>query len=225
MSSTASVFALLVLSSPASIGQKTAILDGITFAHHPSTLYIPVREASLVLKMPLGFTKEGRIQLAGIKLAKEGKSMPNGQRLIPLRALKRWDATLSWNKAKQEAGVTWAGKSMTVRLGEKHVQIDKGTQRLVAKQGKRTVLDSKVSTGRAGYRTPGGEFKVGLKRRFHRSTLYDDAPMPFSVQVVGDIFIHGYTAVPGRPASHGCIRLPLNGTAEYFSTGWNPEPP
>jgi lipoprotein-anchoring transpeptidase ErfK/SrfK len=35
--------------------------------------------------------------------------------------------------------------------------------------------------------------------------------MPWSVQVNGNYFIHGFTSVPDRPASHGCIRLPLTG--------------
>jgi lipoprotein-anchoring transpeptidase ErfK/SrfK len=45
----------------------------------------------------------------------------------------------------------------------------------------------------------------------HRSSLYDDAPMPWSVQVDGNVFIHGFTSVPRRPASHGCIRMPMTG--------------
>lgn len=33
--------------------------------------------------------------------------------------------------------------------------------------------------------------------------------MPYSVQVNGNIFIHGFSDVPRWPASHGCIRIPL----------------
>jgi lipoprotein-anchoring transpeptidase ErfK/SrfK len=36
--------------------------------------------------------------------------------------------------------------------------------------------------------------------------------MPWSVQVRGNIFIHGFTVVPDYPASHGCIRMPLTGS-------------
>jgi hypothetical protein len=43
----------------------------------------------------------------------------------------------------------------------------------------------------------------------HYSRRYRNAPMPFSVQVKGHIFIHGFKEVPARPASHGCVRLPL----------------
>ncbi len=42
--------------------------------------------------------------------------------------------------------------------------------------------------------------------------------MPWSVQVHENIFIHGFRKVPRRPASHGCIRLPLTGAnpAKWF---------
>jgi lipoprotein-anchoring transpeptidase ErfK/SrfK len=35
--------------------------------------------------------------------------------------------------------------------------------------------------------------------------------MPWSVQINGHIFIHGFSSVPAYPASHGCIRVPLTG--------------
>jgi hypothetical protein len=45
----------------------------------------------------------------------------------------------------------------------------------------------------------------------HRSSIYDNVPMPWSVQVVGDIFMHGFETLPDYPASAGRIRLPLDG--------------
>ena len=65
-----------------------------------------------------------------------------------------------------------------------------------------------VSTGRKGKETPTGIFPILQKKVHHRSTLYDDAPMPYMQRLTWDgIALHaGY--VPGYPASHGCIRLP-----------------
>ena len=42
--------------------------------------------------------------------------------------------------------------------------------------------------------------------------------MPWSVQVSGNVFVHGFTSVPDYPASHGCIRVPLTGRnpAKFF---------
>jgi hypothetical protein len=52
----------------------------------------------------------------------------------------------------------------------------------------------------------------------HRSRLYHNAPMPWSVQVHENVFIHGFQKVPRHPASHGCVRLPLAGAnpAKWF---------
>src|SRR5262249_17421555 len=43
------------------------------------------------------------------------------------------------------------------------------------------------------------------------SHKYNDAEMPWSVQVRGSVMIHGSHSVPRRAASHGCIRVPLTG--------------
>lgn len=93
----------------------------------------------------------------------------------------------------------------------KRVVVDKAAQELIAYEGEREVLRTRVSTGRMGHRTPSGSFKAGVKYRIHYSRRYDNAPMPWSVQVNGHYFIHGFTSVPERPASHGCIRVPLTG--------------
>lgn len=93
----------------------------------------------------------------------------------------------------------------------KRVEIDKTQQVLRAYEGERLVLESRVSTGKWDGSTPNGQYRAGPKHRMHYSKRYDNAPMPYSVEVVGNVFIHGFTSVPKRPASHGCIRLPLTG--------------
>ncbi len=90
----------------------------------------------------------------------------------------------------------------------KRVEIDRTTQVLRAYEGDRLVLQSRVSTGR-GNGTPNGSYRVQGKQRMHYSKLYMNAPMPYSVQFFGHYFIHGFSSVPNRPASHGCVRLPL----------------
>ena len=102
-------------------------------------------------------------------------------------------------------------RTRTNAPGEKRVRIDKTVQTLTAFEGERQVLQSQVSTGKPGHGTPTGNFKAGSKSLMHYSKLYDNAPMPYSVQVSGNYFIHGYTSVPNYPASHGCIRMPLSG--------------
>jgi len=66
-----------------------------------------------------------------------------------------------------------------------------------------------VSTGRPGHSTPTGRFEILEKRREHYSNLYNNAPMPFMQRLTwGGIALHA-GHIPGTPASHGCVRLPL----------------
>ena len=68
---------------------------------------------------------------------------------------------------------------------------------------------STVSTGRPGYRTPTGVFTILQKHVEHYSSKYDSAPMPFMQRLTWrGIALHA-GQLPGYPASHGCIRLPL----------------
>lgn len=68
---------------------------------------------------------------------------------------------------------------------------------------------STVSTGRAGHRTPTGVFHILEKQVKHFSSTYNNAPMPNMERLTWDgIALHAGN-LPGYPASHGCVRLPL----------------
>ena len=68
---------------------------------------------------------------------------------------------------------------------------------------------STVSSGKKGKETPTGVFTILQKKKLHRSTLYNDAPMPFMQRLTWDgIALHAGN-LPGYPASHGCVRLPM----------------
>lgn len=127
--------------------------------------------------------------------------------------MNRWlklafSAVALYGAATQDAGAAfWPFH----KSAPKHVVIDKSQQMLRAYEGNRVVMESRISTGKRGKETPSGHFTAESKSLMHRSRLYDNAPMPFSVQVAGNYFIHGFSSVPGHPASHGCIRLPLSG--------------
>ncbi len=75
-----------------------------------------------------------------------------------------------------------------------------------------------ISTARPGYRTPTGTFKPTALVRYHRSSIYEGSPMPYSIFFLRGYAIHGSYEIKhlGRPASHGCIRLhPTNAAALY----------
>jgi lipoprotein-anchoring transpeptidase ErfK/SrfK len=76
----------------------------------------------------------------------------------------------------------------------------------------------RVSTARPGYRTPTGTFKPTALVRYHRSSIYEGSPMPYSIFFLRGYAIHGSYEIKhlGRPVSHGCIRLhPSNAAALY----------
>ncbi|WMJ68143.1 L,D-transpeptidase [Stenotrophomonas sp. 24(2023)] len=67
---------------------------------------------------------------------------------------------------------------------------------------------STISSGKTGHETPTGVFTILQKDKDHRSNLYNSAPMPYMQRLTWDgIALHG-GALPGHPASHGCVRLP-----------------
>ena len=108
------------------------------------------------------------------------------------------------------AGAAQARPGAGAETGKIRVEIDKSTQRMtVTIDGeKRHVF--KVSTGRQGFTTPSGTFRVVLMKEMHYSRKYDNAPMPNSIFFTNNGHaIHATSAVKmlGRVASHGCVRL------------------
>ncbi|HLY05126.1 MAG TPA: L,D-transpeptidase [Rhizomicrobium sp.] len=76
---------------------------------------------------------------------------------------------------------------------------------------------STVSTGKPGKETPTGVFTILQKKKDHRSSLYNNAPMPFMQRLTWDgIALHA-GHLPGHPASHGCVRLPLAFSEALFA--------
>jgi hypothetical protein len=81
------------------------------------------------------------------------------------------------------------------------------------------MLEAPVSTGQIGYETPAGLYRVIERKRHHYSNLYENAPMPFMQRITwSGIALHA-GALPGYPASHGCIRLPYDFAGRLFEVG------
>jgi hypothetical protein len=75
---------------------------------------------------------------------------------------------------------------------------------------------STISSGKAGHESPIGRFHILEKRAVHRSNRHDDAPMPFMQRLNWfGVALHG-GEIPGHPASHGCIRLPMAFAEKLF---------
>ena len=77
----------------------------------------------------------------------------------------------------------------------------------VHRKGKRIGV-STVSTGKSGYATPIGVFTILQKKEEHVSSIYG-SEMPFMQRLTwSGIALHA-GALPGYPASHGCVRMPI----------------
>ena len=73
-----------------------------------------------------------------------------------------------------------------------------------------------VSSGKPGKKTPTGIFTILQKNKDHKSNLYNSAPMPYMQRLTWDgIALHAGN-LPGYPASHGCIRMPLEFSKKLF---------
>ncbi|MFC4853171.1 L,D-transpeptidase [Actinophytocola glycyrrhizae] len=71
-----------------------------------------------------------------------------------------------------------------------------------------------ITHGRSGWETPPGTFQVGWKNIDHKSSLFDGAPMPFSVFFNGGIAFHEGSL---SELSHGCIHLSHPAAKKYFN--------
>lgn len=133
----------------------------------------------------------------------------------------------------------WKGDGVT---GEPSIVIDLSGQRVYFYRGEKVVGESIISSGKTGFETPPGEYKVIQKDKKHESNLYGQfvsadgdvvrsnvdmtkdhppegttfkgAKMPYFLRFHDGYGLHA-GRVPGHRASHGCVRLP-NDIARHF---------
>lgn len=127
--------------------------------------------------------------------------------------------------------------------GASSIRISLSEQRAYFYKGGELVGVSILSTGREGYDSPVGRFKILSKNKDHVSSIYgnyidrygniiqkdidrrkdpkppgaiyDGAEMPYFMRFHGGVGMHkGF--LPGYPASHGCIRMPGFMAAKFF---------
>ncbi|MEO6840709.1 MAG: L,D-transpeptidase family protein [Bradyrhizobium sp.] len=78
--------------------------------------------------------------------------------------------------------------------------------------------ETPISTGMAGHLTPMGAFSVIQKQKLHHSNIYSGAPMPFMQRITWSGIAMHAGVLPGYPASHGCIRMPMAFAVKMY--GW-----
>jgi len=97
-------------------------------------------------------------------------------------------------------------------------RVDLSSQTMTVTHGGVVKYHWKVSTARAGKRTPTGTYTAKWLSKNHRSSRYHNAPMPYSIFYSGNYAVHGTVQVGrlGRPASAGCVRLHPSNAAILF---------
>jgi lipoprotein-anchoring transpeptidase ErfK/SrfK len=146
------------------------------------------------------------------------------------------------------SGCSTVSEMVTSNLPERHsgrpsIVVSLREQEAYLYRGKNRTASSRISSGREGYRTPVGRFRVIRKDEDHRSSVYGDyvdasgrivktnvdirrdrkpphshfvgAPMPYFLEFSPGYGLHqGY--LPGEPASHGCIRMPYWKARQFY---------
>ena len=78
------------------------------------------------------------------------------------------------------------------------------------------IARSTVSTGAPGHDTPTGVFTILQKNKDHESNIYKGAKMPNMQRLTWSGIAMHAGKLPGYPASHGCVRLPLGFSEKLF---------
>jgi lipoprotein-anchoring transpeptidase ErfK/SrfK len=135
--------------------------------------------------------------------------------------------------------VVWTSVALA---SETKVIIDLSEQRAYLVERGEVTLVSPVASGKPGWATPTGKFRIFDKDLDHRSRSfglvldaygrvvnsnatpdshvppgghYCPAPMPYFMEFSPAVGMHaGY--LPGYPASHGCVRMPRDLAALFF---------
>jgi len=97
-------------------------------------------------------------------------------------------------------------------------EVSLSDQTMTVSRGGRVLYHWKVSTARPGKVTPTGSWKAKWLSRHHRSSRYNNAPMPYSIFYSGNYAVHGTYNIKqlGRRASSGCVRLHPENAAILF---------
>src|SRR5260370_1880757 len=106
---------------------------------------------------------------------------------------------------KGEASLQQAAKPQ----GPLIIAISIQNQRLKIYDAAGFFAETPISSGMAGHPTPMGVFSVIQKQKLHHSNIYSGAPMPYMQGITGSGFAMHAGVLPGYPASHGCIRMPM----------------
>jgi hypothetical protein len=149
----------------------------------------------------------------------------------PASALETYEAKMQASDAASQARIDmldafgpkdlrpgqYLWRDVPASAGQERVVVSLSDQMAYLYRGDSLMAATTISSGRDSHPTPTGIFAVLGKKTMHHSKKYENAPMPFTqfIDQYG-IALHA-GANPGRPASHGCVRLPNAFAKKLFS--------
>lgn len=109
-------------------------------------------------------------------------------------------------------------RDVPASAGNERVVVGLSDQLAYLYRGSELMAVAAMSSGTSDKPTPTGIFQVLEKKTMYYSRKYNNAPMPFMQRIDRfGIALHAGEN-PGRPASHGCIRLPSQFAQKLFKT-------
>ena len=110
----------------------------------------------------------------------------------------------------RSSGKTAAKEPATKPQGPLIIAVSIDKQRVKIFDDNGVFAEAPVSTGMPGHPTPTGVFSVIQKHKLHHSNIYSGAPMPYMQRITWSGVAMHAGVLPGYPASHGCIRMPMS---------------
>ena len=111
----------------------------------------------------------------------------------------------------------WHWDEKGVPAGPLVITVDLDARVLSVFRGGYEIGATAVLLGFGDTPTPTGVFPVKWKAADHHSSTYDNAPMPFTMNLTPDgVSIHGTTVEKGY-ASHGCVGVPNDFARKIFA--------
>jgi lipoprotein-anchoring transpeptidase ErfK/SrfK len=196
----------------------TASLDGNTVLKATSA-----RSRVFKVKYPSLNRGDGGkdVKLFNRLLDKQGYVPSNGKRFTE----RTGRAVLAYRKVHGMARITRATSQIfkTVADGRgtykvkhpgagKHAEVNIGRQVLVLAEGGKARRIYHVSSGASGTPSDRGHYRF-----YRRQPGYNSIRMFYSVYYNRGEAIHGYSSVPTKPASHGCIRTPISDARSIYN--------
>jgi lipoprotein-anchoring transpeptidase ErfK/SrfK len=169
--------------------------------HSPGTTGLLLRVAALTAAGVLGTVSRTDAAVYYWQGSDPGFYQPQYQPIQPPRRQKaRRTAPKKDEKAKETSANPQGPLIISVSIARQQVKIydDNGL-----------FAEAPVSTGMPGHPTPMGVFSVIQKHKYHHSNIYSGAPMPYMQRITWSGVAMHAGVLPGYPASHGCIRMPM----------------